>query len=63
MQTYVYTLEANRRRRPQVLRDEFDEQNLVRQHRLGNSRFELIATEDAVRCLDSMAARGIYFYE
>jgi aminoglycoside 3-N-acetyltransferase len=63
MHTYVYTLEAIRRRRPQILRDEFDRRNLVKQQRLGNSRFELIGTEDAVRCLDDLAARGIYFYD
>ena len=63
MRTYVYTLEANRRRRPQISRDEFDRQRLVKKQRLGNSHLELIGTVDAVRCIDEMAARGIFFYE
>jgi aminoglycoside 3-N-acetyltransferase len=63
MRTYVYTLEANRRRRPQVLKDELDNQKLVKYHRSGNSHLQLVSTEDVVRCLDSMTARGIYFYE
>ncbi len=63
MQTYVYTLEANRRRRPQISRDEFDRQHLVKKQRVGNSHLELISTVDAVRCIDEMAARGIFFYE
>ncbi|HEY2989751.1 MAG TPA: AAC(3) family N-acetyltransferase [Candidatus Binatia bacterium] len=62
MRTYVYSLEANRRRRPEILKEEFDRQNLVKERRLGNSHLQLIATEDAVRCLDDMTARGIYFY-
>lgn len=63
MQTYVYTLEANRRRCPQVLKDELDRQKLIKYHRLGNSYLQLVRTEDAVRCLDDMTARGIFFYE
>jgi len=63
MRTYVYSLEANRRRYPQILKDELDRQQLIRELRLGNSHLQLVGTEDAVRCVDSMAARGIYFYE
>jgi aminoglycoside N3'-acetyltransferase len=62
MRTYVYTLEANHRRRPQVLKDELDRQGLVKYLRVGNSHLQLVRTEDAVRCLDEMAARGIFFY-
>ena len=63
MRTYVYTLEANRRRRPQVLKDELDRQELIKYRRVGNSYLQLVCTEDAIRCLDEMAARGILFYE
>ena len=63
MRTYVYSLEANRRRRPQILKDEFDRHNLIKMKRLGNSQLQLIGTADAVRCFDDMTARGIYFYE
>ena len=63
MRTYVYSLEANRRRRPQVLKDELDRQELVKYRRLGNSYLQLVRTEDAIRCLDNMTARGTFFYE
>ena len=63
MQTYVYTLEANQRRRPEVLKNELDRQKLIKYRRLGNSYLQLVRTEDAVRCVDDMTARGIFFYE
>jgi aminoglycoside 3-N-acetyltransferase len=63
MRTYVYTLEANRRRRPQKLKDELDKQGLVKYLHLGNSYLQLVSTDDAIRCLDGMTARGIFFYE
>jgi aminoglycoside 3-N-acetyltransferase len=62
MRTFVYTLEANRRRRPQILKDELDRLHLVKECRLGNSHLQLVNNEDAVRCLDEMTARGIFFY-
>jgi aminoglycoside 3-N-acetyltransferase len=63
MRTYVYSLEANRRRRPQILKDELDRQHFIRELRLGNSHLQLVRTQDAVRCVDEMAERGIFFYE
>ena len=63
MRTYVYTLEANRRRRPQISKAEMDKQGLIKYRRIGNSFLQLVATADAVRCVDEMAARGIFFYE
>jgi aminoglycoside 3-N-acetyltransferase len=63
MKTYVYTLEANRRRRPDISKAEMDKQGMIKYHRIGNSFLQLVSTEDAVRCVDHMAARGIFFYE
>lgn len=63
IKTYVYTLEANRRRRPQISKAELDKRGLIKYRRIGNSFLQLVATEDAVRCVDEMAARGIFFYE
>jgi aminoglycoside 3-N-acetyltransferase len=66
MRTYVYSLEAVHRRRVQIplqiLKDDLDRQKLVKERRLGNSHFQLVGTEDAVRCVDAMTARGISFY-
>jgi hypothetical protein len=63
MQTYVYSLEAIRKRRPQILKDEFHRQNIIKEQRVGNSHLQLVGTTDAVRCFDNMTERGIYFYE
>ena len=63
MRTYVYSLEANRKRRPQILKAEFDKQNLIKVHRVGASHLQLVGTQDAIRCFDDMTARGIYSYE
>jgi hypothetical protein len=63
MRTYVYSLEANRKRCPQTLKGEFDKQNLIKEQRLGASHLQLIGTEDAIRCFDDMTTRGIFFYE
>ena len=63
MHTYVYSLEANRKRRPQILKDEFHRQKVIRELRVGNSHLQLVNTTDAVRSFDNMTERGIYFYE
>lgn len=62
MRTYVYTLEANRRRRPQISKDELDKRGLIKYGRIGNSFLQLVRTEDLVRVVDDMAARGVFFY-
>ena len=65
MHTYVYSFEAIpiRRRRLQILKDELDKENLIGVKRVGNSHLQLIATKDALRCLDEITKRGGYFYE
>jgi aminoglycoside 3-N-acetyltransferase len=62
VRTYVYSAEANRRRRPQVLKDELDRRGMIKNKRIGNSRLQLVATADALRCVDDMTRRGIFFY-
>ncbi len=62
VRTYVYSLEAIRRRRLQILIDELNKEKLIGIRRVGNSRLQLIATKDALRCLDGMTRRGVYFY-
>ena len=63
VKTYVYTLEANRRRRPDISKAEMDKRGMIKYRRIGNSFLQLVATEDAVQCVDDMAARGVFFYE
>jgi aminoglycoside 3-N-acetyltransferase len=62
MRTYVYTLEANRRRRPQISKDELDKRGLIKYGRIGKSFLQLVRTEDLVGVIDDMAARGVFFY-
>jgi aminoglycoside 3-N-acetyltransferase len=61
--TYVFSLDAIRRRRFDVLERELRRRGLIRRVRIGNSRIEMIRVRDAIDCTRDMLARGQYFYD
>lgn len=61
--TYVFSPDAIRRRRFEVLEKELRRRGLIRRGRVGNSRIELIRVRDAIECTRDMLARGQYFYD
>lgn len=61
--TYVFSLDAIRRRRFEVLERELRRRGLIRRARVGNSRIEMIRVRDAIDCTRDMLARGQYFYD
>jgi aminoglycoside 3-N-acetyltransferase len=63
VKTYVYSLEANRRRHPEVLRAEFEKGNLLKRVRVGNSRILMVETQRAIACVEEMTRQGTYFYD
>jgi aminoglycoside 3-N-acetyltransferase len=63
VETYAYSEEAIRRRRPQIMTDELDRLGLIRRARVGNSRLILLATNDVLRVVKEMADRGMFFYD
>jgi aminoglycoside 3-N-acetyltransferase len=63
IQTYVYSDEAIRRRRPEIMTAELDRLGLIRRARVGNSRLILLETSDLVDVVSHMANRGAFFYE
>jgi aminoglycoside 3-N-acetyltransferase len=63
VQTYAYSEEAIRRRRPQIMSAELDRQGLIRRARVGNSRLILLYTPDLVRVVNAMAERSVFFYD
>jgi aminoglycoside 3-N-acetyltransferase len=63
VRTRVFSDEAIRRRRLSVMSDELERKGLIRRARPGNSRLTLISTADAIRVVQELASRGVYFYE
>jgi aminoglycoside 3-N-acetyltransferase len=61
--TYVFSLDAIRRRRFEVLERELRRRGLIRRARVGNSRIEMIRVRDAIDCTRDMLAKGQYFYD
>jgi hypothetical protein len=62
VQTYTYSDETIRRRRPDIMVAELDRLELIKRARVGNSRLILLSTEDVVRVVKDMASRGTFFY-
>jgi aminoglycoside 3-N-acetyltransferase len=62
VQTYVYSEEAIRRRRPQILKRELQKRGFIHRVKLGNSRLVLVSTAESISCVQEMAKQGIYFY-
>lgn len=63
VKTFVFSLEAIRRRRFLVLEDELRRRQLIQERRVGNSRLLLIRVRDAVDCVRDMHRRGQTFYD
>jgi aminoglycoside 3-N-acetyltransferase len=63
IRTKVYSQEAIRRRRPEIMTKELDRLGLIKRKRLGNSELILLATDDVVRVVNDMAGRGVFFYK
>jgi aminoglycoside 3-N-acetyltransferase len=62
VRTYAYSDEAISRRRPGIMHDELERRLLIARARVGNSRLILLATDDVVRVVMEMAAKGVFFY-
>jgi aminoglycoside 3-N-acetyltransferase len=62
VQTYTYSDEVIRRRRPDIMVAELNRLGLIRKARVGNSRILLLHTEQVVRVVRDMASRGVFFY-
>lgn len=63
VRTFVFSLEAIRRRRFQRLEDELFRRGLIARRRIGNSQLLAIRVRDAVTCVEEMSRQGQYFYE
>jgi len=63
VQTFVYSEEAIRRRRPNIMTAELDRLGLIRRTHVGNSRLILLSTPDLVRVVSELADLGVFFYE
>lgn len=61
--TFVFSLDAIRRRRFAVLEDELRRRRLIQERRVGNSRLAMIRVGDAVECAHDMLRKGQYFYD
>lgn len=61
--TFVFSPEAIRRRRFQVLEAEIRRRNFLRERTVGTSRILAANARDIVQCVDDMRRRGIYFYD
>ena len=60
--TYVYSAEASRRRRPEIVQKELRRRGLLKEKRVGNSHLQLVKTQDAIRCVDDMSEPGLLFH-
>jgi aminoglycoside 3-N-acetyltransferase len=59
---YVFTEQAVRRRRPEILEKELKKKGLLGVARVGNTRFLMVETSRAIECAMGMARAGVYFY-
>ncbi|MEW5977968.1 MAG: AAC(3) family N-acetyltransferase [Acidobacteriota bacterium] len=60
--TRAYSLEAIRRRRPEVLKAELERLGWLKKDRVGNSRLMLVETDQAIQCTKQMQQKGVLFY-
>lgn len=61
--TYVFSPDAIRRRRFQVLENELRRRGLIRGRRVGATRIEMVRVRDTIDCTRDMIRRGQHFYE
>ena len=63
VKVFVFTEQAVRRRRPEILEKELKKRDLLRAARVGNTRLLMVGTARAIECAREMARGGVYFYQ
>ena len=63
VRTYVFSREAIRRRRFEVLEAHLRDKGLIRETRVGASTLLLVDLREIVSAVEDMTARGVYFYD
>jgi len=63
VKTYIFSLEAIRRRRPGVLINELEKGHLIRKTKVGNTRLMSVDANHTIACTKEMAQRGVFFYD
>ena len=63
VRTHAFTREAILRRRFSILERTLRKQGLIREGRLGASRFLLVELNAVVRAVEASATQGVYFYD
>ena len=61
--TFVFSLDAIRRRQFHVLEDEMRRRRMIRKRRVGNSYVLSVRLSDSIECVLDMSRRGCYFYD
>jgi aminoglycoside 3-N-acetyltransferase len=61
--TFVFSLDAIRRRKFHVLEDEMRRRRMIRKRRVGNSYILSARLRDSIECVLDMSRRGHYFYD
>jgi aminoglycoside 3-N-acetyltransferase len=61
--TYVYALDAIRRRRFEILENEVRRRGLIKERRIGNGSVLAVKVRDVVACVEEMRSEGRYFYD
>ena len=62
VKAFVFSEQAVRRRRPEILERELKKKGLLGAARVGNTRLLMVGTVRAVECAREMARAGVYFY-
>jgi aminoglycoside 3-N-acetyltransferase len=61
--TYAYSREAIRRRRPEVLENALRASGLLIERKVGNTRLLAVRVRDAIDCVKRLSRQGTYFYD
>lgn len=61
--TFVFSPEAIRRRRFEILEKELRQRELIQERRIGNTRLAVVRVRDTLDCVEAMRKRGRYFYD
>ena len=61
--TFVFSLDAIRRRQFHVLEDEMRRRQMIRKRRVGNSYIYSTHLRDSIECVRDMSRKGRYFYD
>ena len=61
--TFVFSPEAIKRRRFEILEGELRHRRSIQERRLGNTRIAVVKVRDTLDCVEAMRSRGQYFYD